>query len=483
MAVVGLEASWQPLENTADDVLVAIRARLNASQMRTIDLFRKIDTSGDGSASIKEFRAGLSDLGFACSDNELSSVASRLDKDGSGEITLKELDRALKKAEKHATPRGRATITGGRATLMGGTLSEFAETPRHGRKSLVRKSETGPVLAEKYGAMRKQESLPPMDRADEVLCKIKGSLNARKTRMIDVFRVIDESGDGTVSADEFRIGLAKLGFETSDDDFEAVMVALDKDGSGDVSVKEFDKALKLAEKKARAEGRDDEVDTFHGAHKVHFDHESRPYDWSRRSLKTDGHMSFMSVATCGSELATPRDPNATTSTFSTGSQKLRPLDTGGCWRSAAAGPLIAALSARVGSGSVHDSSVPRQRVLDIGPAIKPLAPSLRSPALPTYKTVEHVVRYSSRFGAFPVDIQHDSMHRKRHRCAVAERSTLQLDMVAGTKKFPNTPMMQSTVDQVVFGRDMDMSGEEKFDEDFIKMFEGSYGQPSWHWGR
>merc|ERR1711879_979377 len=43
------------------------------------------------------------------------------------------------------------------------------------------------------------------------------------------------------------------------------------------------------------------------------------------------------------------------------------------------------------------------------------------------------------------------------------------------RTFDNIPMMQSSVDQVVFNRDVDGSGETKFDEEFMKRFEGMAG--------
>lgn len=47
------------------------------------------------------------------------------------------------------------------------------------------------------------------------------------------------------------------------------------------------------------------------------------------------------------------------------------------------------------------------------------------------------------------------------------------------RMFPNSPMTQSFVDTVVFGRDMDMSGDSQFDEEYVGMFNGSAGLPSW----
>jgi len=45
--------------------------------------------------------------------------------------------------------------------------------------------------------------------------------------------------------------------------------------------------------------------------------------------------------------------------------------------------------------------------------------------------------------------------------------------------FPHAPNQQSIIDSVVFGRDIDQSGEEQFDEEFIVMFNGCAGKPSW----
>mmetsp|Transcript_105765 Transcript_105765/g.165059 ORF Transcript_105765/g.165059 Transcript_105765/m.165059 type:complete len:201 (-) Transcript_105765:177-779(-) len=53
-----------------------------------------------------------------------------------------------------------------------------------------------------------------------------------------------------------------------------------------------------------------------------------------------------------------------------------------------------------------------------------------------------------------------------------------LDRPKSIKVFPCIPTMQSVVDQVVFGRDMDFSGEDQFDEEFMAMFVGAAGRPS-----
>jgi len=48
----------------------------------------------------------------------------------------------------------------------------------------------------------------------------------------------------------------------------------------------------------------------------------------------------------------------------------------------------------------------------------------------------------------------------------------------GKRIFANAPTTQSVVDTVVFNRDIDFSGETQFDEDFMSMFQGAAGAAS-----
>eukprot|EP00930_Biecheleria_cincta_P031928 TRINITY_DN22143_c0_g1_i1.p1 TRINITY_DN22143_c0_g1~~TRINITY_DN22143_c0_g1_i1.p1 ORF type:complete len:210 (-),score=40.26 TRINITY_DN22143_c0_g1_i1:480-1109(-) len=48
----------------------------------------------------------------------------------------------------------------------------------------------------------------------------------------------------------------------------------------------------------------------------------------------------------------------------------------------------------------------------------------------------------------------------------------------GKKMYDNAPGQQSILDTVVFGRDMDNSGESQFDEEFMSLYKSSAGIPS-----
>ncbi|CAL1166769.1 unnamed protein product [Cladocopium goreaui] len=82
-------------------MLLAIYYQLDNSKLRTTDLMRRVDTSGDGEISRSELRKGLVDvLGYTCSNDDFKELMRVLDADGSDSITLKEMDRALKRAAK-----------------------------------------------------------------------------------------------------------------------------------------------------------------------------------------------------------------------------------------------------------------------------------------------------------------------------------------------------------------------------------------------
>lgn len=87
-----------------------------------------------------------------------------------------------------------------------------------------------------------------MIQADDVLRGLSDLLNSKQMRAGDLFRNIDKDDSGTIDSKELRDGLREIGFRPSDEEFAALMTGIDKDGGGDVSVKEFEKAMKLAAK-------------------------------------------------------------------------------------------------------------------------------------------------------------------------------------------------------------------------------------------
>jgi len=428
---------------TGDDVLCIMQAHLVKTQTRVVDLFRSIDASGDGEVTLEELRKGLLGFGFELSEEDFAMMYAGIDRDKSHQVSVKELSRALRDAEKAREaerlkgsppprpPKGRASAS----TLLRPRREKRPEPPR-----------------------MRQEVLGKMGRGDEVLFKIKGQLNRQKTKMLDVFRALDESGDGAIDKKEFRAGLEKLGFDVSDEDFRALVLSVDQDGSGDISVREFHQALKLAERKARAEGRDQELDTFHAASASRVE-PSETYDWAQRSVRV--------YSTVGSMRDSMREAQSTDSS----------------WRLASGGPLEAALSSRLHHGSVQDSSIGRQRLFDthVWPDALP-ARVTRTPRLPTYRNMYKTVMVTGRFGCVePATPPSPRLATTSQRCKFARRPGPEVHLAHGVRKFPNLPSAHSTVDQVVFNRGAGPSGGPKTGaESAAAMFQDCAGLPSWH---
>lgn len=207
-----------------------------------MDLFRKFDSSGDGQIAVAEFKAGLAELGFSPPEELFQLVMTALDSNHSGDLNLKEMDRSLRKAEKIAKAEGRSLEEAARKcglNLNASTVSKEGAGYQRKRRSSVQAKKPTPVVA---------------DATDPLLMKVVDALNERKFRPSDYFRKWDISGDNSISAKELRIGLNELGVKVSEAEFASIMARIDKDASGDVSIVEFDKALKQVERTFKALG-------------------------------------------------------------------------------------------------------------------------------------------------------------------------------------------------------------------------------------
>lgn len=89
--------SPREVEARANAVLLDIKAKLDSSITRTIDFFRNLDVNGDGHASPGELRTALRALGYLPGEDDFASLLDRLDTDHTGDISVKELDRGLKR--------------------------------------------------------------------------------------------------------------------------------------------------------------------------------------------------------------------------------------------------------------------------------------------------------------------------------------------------------------------------------------------------
>lgn len=104
-----------------------------------------------------------------------------------------------------------------------------------------------PSVASAMAAKDKDKEPDPLD-ADDVMRSLVEKLAEKRMRSADLFRLIDTSRDGSISADELKTGLADLGFKTTPESFALIMGRIDKDRGGEIEMKEFERAIKAAEK-------------------------------------------------------------------------------------------------------------------------------------------------------------------------------------------------------------------------------------------
>jgi len=78
------------------------------------------------------------------------------------------------------------------------------------------------------------------------------------------------------------------------------------------------------------------------------------------------------------------------------------------------------------------------------------------------------------------DATFTQMYKGRHGVKSLITDVAHSGEVEDTKRrhYANVPAKQSIVDQVVFGHDIDFSGESQYDHEFMQLFDGRFGKPS-----
>ncbi|CAK9096043.1 Calcium-binding mitochondrial carrier protein SCaMC-2 (Small calcium-binding mitochondrial carrier protein 2) (Solute carrier family 25 member 25) [Durusdinium trenchii] len=414
------------------------------------ELIRKFQVDDQGTCDATAFRNALSDLGLDLADERFDSLVNVLDKECIGVSAGQPL------AQRPDTQDRDAISEAGDGTARVGDW--LPSEDKHG------------CLTERERRMnshrRRPVQLEPMTRSDFVMANIKGVLNRRKIRSVEIFRFLDTNGNGGVSPEELARGLHRLGVhKLRDSELEEVVASLDTDRSGDISLTEFDKALRLAEKKARAEGRTDLVDKWKVPPELMLDY-GQKYDWSKRTLKFDGRFTGQDD-TLSSGKVTSRDIDQSLHSLDFDPDDLEESKTSQ-WTSKST--LLNA------SRWLQDNFIFRQRLVDNTWASRP--PKIEHERLPLYRYGRFRRAIAeTRWGAEPVEVP-EAMLKTRDGCLEASRPRRLTDLDRGREKF-HAPLLKSVIDTVVFGHDLDFSNDKTCNETFKAKFEGAYGRASW----
>lgn len=188
----------------ADDLLLRLIEVLAQKKMRASDLFRKIDTSGDGSLEADELQEGFAQLGFETTDAEFAMIMPRFDKDGGGDVSLREFERAIKAAEK-LPPRKKVDEV---------------------------KEEVKP---------KKKQGLSSEDKEEfrQIFCLFKQLCRQELDEEGNQMPLVEWDDSGSISVDELEQLLETVGMKMSPDELKIMIGELDQNGDGEISFQEF----------------------------------------------------------------------------------------------------------------------------------------------------------------------------------------------------------------------------------------------------
>ena len=205
----------------------SLRDALSRSATRVMDLFRVWDEDGSGLIDKVEFRRAIRALGFDffMHSNEIDLVFDDFDRDHSGELDYKELNKMLRQGQaiKLEEP------------LQDGAVSFDVEAKNRHKLRRQRSHATGRSFSSSV-VLKPSGEMSVMDQLRELLA-------TNMVRIIDLFREWDENGDGLVSKKEFRKAIAALGYEAPRVEVDALFEPFDVDGSGMIEYGELKSLL------------------------------------------------------------------------------------------------------------------------------------------------------------------------------------------------------------------------------------------------
>ena len=135
---------------------------------------------------------------------------------------------------------------------MFGVVGDLEDEPTDGAKSRGSTRDTArpdPVSIADAGAANYnvRVALEEVDdvRIDAAISSIRDSLLENLPRVVDIFRNFDVDGSGTVSREEFlRVLPLMRNVDVSDDELDLLFDAIDRDGSGEIELRELQKVMR-----------------------------------------------------------------------------------------------------------------------------------------------------------------------------------------------------------------------------------------------
>jgi len=240
---IGLQNSGSAMDEArVADMRRGLIDFLQANMRRVMDIFRTMDTNGDGLLTKKELRTALSKIGFtppqfshaeaarqAELGDEVDQFFELMDKDGSGSVEYNEFKRVLRRKAKATNPAATAIVT--KATS---------------KVALRKAASSGALSKTLQGATLKADKLDVASMVQQVAAALARNL----AKVSSLFAEWDIDGNGRLSRRELREAMRVLGIgsrEASD----ALFASIDRDGSGEIELNELIRTINGAAQSGR----------------------------------------------------------------------------------------------------------------------------------------------------------------------------------------------------------------------------------------
>ena len=217
--------------------------------------FDAIDTDGSGQVDMNEYvRYSLGDA-LSRSSDRVMDLFKRWDEDGSGTIDPREFRSAIKAmgfdffandAEIDMVFADFDTDKSGEVSYkeLNVALRKMKMPPQRALRR-AQKGKKQHTAFQSTVALDKNSDLSVQDQLRELLVK-------HSVRVIDLFKDWDDDGNGQISKKEFRKAIAALGMAAPKAEVDGLFETFDTDKSGSLDYKEMQKALSPLKAKARA---------------------------------------------------------------------------------------------------------------------------------------------------------------------------------------------------------------------------------------
>ena len=242
-----------------DEIMTKLKKKqMKRTRKTTFDLegtFRQVASSSDGSLDQQDLCVVMEKLGVPLRPDDAHAIMTVVDSDGSGTIDIGEFAwiyynrRKLIHGGIHATGGGSKRYHQEQAQKREAKLAQAKQRIKSLEESkrfrLEKKEED--LLRREEERMKDIKISPTrrvaINKFEEVMGQLKAKVmltpGTTKFDLEQIFRELDESGDGSLDIEEFRIALEKLGVTLTHAELSQVMLVIDPDGSGQVNIGEF----------------------------------------------------------------------------------------------------------------------------------------------------------------------------------------------------------------------------------------------------